>query len=247
VLAEVDDGLLGFAEIAASRLDAPAGELCGAELVRLYVQPAAQRRGIGRALLADAERVAAAASLPALWLTAWDGNLRARSFYARHGYADVGATTYTFQGRTYANRVLAKVLPGDEGADRDAVEPAAAAMPDAEFFRELERRRTQALVQRDLATLEALHAPDYQLLTPAGKAHTRESYLGLVRAEPFYAAWDVVGEMSVRVTADMAAIRYQARLAFPSGRVVLCWHTDLYERRPAGWQAVWSQATELAR
>jgi len=116
---------------------------------------------------------------------------------------------------------------------------------DAAFFAALERRRTQALVQRDLATLEALHAPEYQLVTPAGKVHSRESYLGLVRAEPFYAAWEIVGEMSVRLAADTAAIRYEARLEFPSGRAVTCWHTDLYERRPAGWQAVWSQATEI--
>ena len=118
--------------------------------------------------------------------------------------------------------------------------------PDEAFFRATEKRRTRALVERDMATLEALHAPDYQLITPAGKVHTRESYLGLVRAEPFYAAWTVLGEMSVRVSADMALVRYQARLEFPSGRAVVCWHTDAYERRPAGWQAVWSQATELA-
>jgi GNAT superfamily N-acetyltransferase len=116
---------------------------------------------------------------------------------------------------------------------------------DAAFFTALERRRTQALVQRDLATLEALHAPEYQLVTPAGKVHSRESYLGLVRAEPFYSAWEIVGDMSVRLSADVAAIRYEARLEFPSGRAVACWHTDLYERRPAGWQAVWSQATEI--
>ena len=132
--------------------------------------------------------------------------------------------------------------------ERGYVEAAGDAPPaaaDEPFFRALERRRTQALVQRDLATVEALHAPEYQLVTPAGKVHSRESYLGLVRTEPFYAAWDVVGEMSVRRSVDMAVVRYLARLAFPSGRAVACWHTDVYERRPTGWQAVWSQATEI--
>jgi hypothetical protein len=124
--------------------------------------------------------------------------------------------------------------------------PDPSSTPDEAFFRATEQRRIRALVERDIATLEALHAPDYRLITPAGKVHTRESYLELVRAEPFYAAWTVLGEMSVRVSADMALVRYQARLEFPSGRVVVCWHTDSYERRPAGWQAVWSQATGLA-
>lgn len=118
-------------------------------------------------------------------------------------------------------------------------------VPTEEFFRALEHRRTRALVARDLATLEALHAPQYQLITPSGKVFSREAYLGAIEAEPFYAGWEL-GPMSFRVTADMAVVRYTAQLRFPSGREVVCWHTDSYERRSQGWQAVWSQATEIA-
>jgi hypothetical protein len=124
--------------------------------------------------------------------------------------------------------------------DPDATAP----NPSEEFFRSLELRRTQALVERDLATLEALHAPGYQLITPSGKVFSRDAYLGAVKAEPFYAGW-VVGEMSFRIAAQMAVVRYQARLRFPSGREVVCWHTDSYEPSAQGWQAVWSQATAI--
>ena len=120
VLAEAADGLLGFAEIVIESREAPAGGVRGAQLLRLYVQPSAQRRGIGRALLARAEEAAVAKRLPALWLTAWDGNHRARAFYAGRGYADVGAADYTFQDRTYANRVLSRPLLADERTHRDA-------------------------------------------------------------------------------------------------------------------------------
>jgi hypothetical protein len=82
------------------------------------------------------------------------------------------------------------------------------------------------------------------LITPAGKVLSREAYLDVVNAEPFYAAWEA-GAMRVRVSAQMAVVRYQARLRFPSGREVTCWHTDVYERRVQGWQAVWSQATPI--
>lgn len=116
--------------------------------------------------------------------------------------------------------------------------------PDAAFFRALEVRRTQALVARDLPLLELLHADDYQLITPAGKVFTRAGYLAAVREAPFYAGWEV-GEMAVRLSASMAVLRYRAQLRFPSGRELGCWHTDQYERRPSGWQAVWSQATEI--
>ena len=97
-------------------------------------------------------------------------------------------------------------------------------VPPAEFFRALELRRTQALVERDLATLEELHSPDYQLITPGGKVFSREEYLGAIRAAPFYARW-LVGDMSFRISAQMVVVRYKANLRFPSGREVVCWHT----------------------
>ena len=107
-LAERGSGLIGFAEILLVALPAPAGKVAGAELVRLYVQPAFQGRGVGRNLLRSAESAATARGLPALWLTAWEGNHRASRFYAANGYSDIGATTYTFEGKTYANRVFAR-------------------------------------------------------------------------------------------------------------------------------------------
>lgn len=118
--------------------------------------------------------------------------------------------------------------------------------PTEQFFRELEEARTRALVERDPAALEALHAPEYQLITPAGKVFSRQAYLDAIRAAPFYAAWGI-DSMSVRLSEQMAVVRYLARLEFPSGRVVVCWHTDIYERRVKGWQAVWSHATEVSQ
>jgi len=114
----------------------------------------------------------------------------------------------------------------------------------ADTLRAIERTRIQALVQRDMAALQRLHAPDYQLITPAGRTFTRERYLAAIEAEPFYAGWDA-GEMQVRVSAQIAVLRYRALLTFPSGKSVDCWHTDVYELRDGQWQAVWSQATEI--
>lgn len=123
-------------------------------------------------------------------------------------------------------------------------DPTDAGAPPAEFFRQLERRRTRALVERDLPTLEELHALEYQLITPAGKVFSRERYLAAIAAEPFYTQWEL-GTIEVRLSNDMSLLRYQARLHFPSGRIVDCWHTDSYERCGRLWQAVWSQATQL--
>lgn len=115
-----------------------------------------------------------------------------------------------------------------------------------EFFRALEVRRTGAVVDRDLEAIERLHAPDYQLITPAGRTFSRAQYLEVIKAEPFYAAWEH-GPIEVRASAEMAIVRYQARITFASGRLVDCWHTDTYELRASAWLAVWSQATALPK
>ena len=108
----------------------------------------------------------------------------------------------------------------------------------------MEVRRTQALVARDMPAIERLHASDYELISPPGRVMTRERYLSLIAAEPFYAKWEH-GAMRVRLSEGMAAIRYQAKITFPSGKVVDCWHTDIYALQAGSWKAVWSQATQL--
>ena len=84
------------------------------ELARLYVHERYTGSGVGTALLRRAEERAARNGAPALWLTAWAGNHRARAFYARRGYDDRGATTYTFEGEQYENRLLVRSLSAPE-------------------------------------------------------------------------------------------------------------------------------------
>ena len=122
--------------------------------------------------------------------------------------------------------------------------PPQATTPDADFFRALEVKRTQALVARDMPAIESLHASDYELISPPGRVMTRERYLSQIAAEPFYAKWEH-GDMRVRLSEGMAAIRYQAKITFPSGKVVDCWHTDIYALLAGSWKAIWSQATQL--
>lgn len=110
------DGLFGFAELVLTNVPSPAEGFTGAELARLYVQPAAHRIGLGRALLTPAEQLVQTARIPILWLTAWEGNHKARAFYAHLGYEDVGATTYAFQGHTVPNRVVLKRLAVDSSS-----------------------------------------------------------------------------------------------------------------------------------
>ena len=86
ILAEAGKGLRGFAEVDTSPSKGP-------ELIRLYIQPSAQRTGLGRRLLRESESRCEAAGFGLLWLQAWSENARALEFYRAMGYADVGAST----------------------------------------------------------------------------------------------------------------------------------------------------------
>ena len=117
-------------------------------------------------------------------------------------------------------------------------------MPGEDFFRALEVERTQALVARDVETIRRLHSPDYELITVPGRVMSLERYLSLMAQDVFYAGWEH-GPMRVQVSQGMAAVRYQAKITFPSGKVVECWHTDIYALQAGAWRAIWSQGTQV--
>ena len=122
--------------------------------------------------------------------------------------------------------------------------PSQSTTPDEAFFIALEVERTRALVNRDEETIRRMHAPDYELITVPGRVMSLERYLSLMAQDVFYADW-AHGPMRVRVAEGMAAVRYLAKITFPSGNVVNSWHTDIYASQGGSWRAVWSQATQV--
>ncbi|MEM7166075.1 MAG: GNAT family N-acetyltransferase [Planctomycetota bacterium] len=80
------------------------------ELDKLYVQPALQRRGVGRQLLRAAEAECVTWSLPALWLAVWEHNQRAIDFYEGCGYAAIGAAEIHLGPEKHRNLVYQKSL-----------------------------------------------------------------------------------------------------------------------------------------
>jgi hypothetical protein len=114
---------------------------------------------------------------------------------------------------------------------------------------ELERARLRALVDRDEAAAVALHAEDYELITPGGVTYTRAEYLGgIVDGTLRYRRFEPVGEVRARAHDDTAIVRYRVaiEIEFPDGRDEgTFWHTDYWERRDGRWQAVWSHATRI--
>lgn len=122
---------------------------------------------------------------------------------------------------------------------------------DAAAMRDTERNRLRSLVAADMDTADALHAADYELITPRGYAMSKHDYLGRIASGRLrYLVFEPVSGIAVRGSGEVALLRYQARISVTEdggddAAVMTCWHTDCYERRDARWQAVWSQATVI--
>lgn len=203
-----------------------------------YVVPTTQRSGVGTSLLRHVEGLVEKPILIGTWANAsW-----AIAFYRRNGFDLVSSADKDRLLRTYWS-IPPRQIETSVVLANAPVESIAGSHPGPEYFRSLERTRTAALVERNMDLLQSLHAPEYQLITPAGKTFDRESYLGAIADGTLrYVKWEL-GEIEVRASQSMAIVRYRARLEFPSGNSVACWHTDSYEPRGDLWQAVWSQAT----
>jgi len=85
----------------------------GAEIPRVYLLPGARRGGIGKKLLEAAEVQARAEGCAYVWLDVMEHAEWARAAYARWGFADIGAKTFSGvlrPGRSRAMRVMVKEL-----------------------------------------------------------------------------------------------------------------------------------------
>lgn len=109
VLSEDDTGVTGYIRLKHGQSSGIA-ECVGTELATLYIRPALQGQGIGRALLSHAMSLAAGRSSPMLWLMVNCENKRAQGFYAAHGFSVAGQTQFTLDGQTYPNAVLRRDL-----------------------------------------------------------------------------------------------------------------------------------------
>ncbi len=127
IVATDDDGaiaawaLAGTAEPPPLPLDAHAP----VALERLYLDARWHGTGLAAALMAAVERYARdEARGDVLWLSVWEENARARRFYARHGFVDVGGADYLVGTDRQRDRILARRLvdtppsPPSAGAPR---------------------------------------------------------------------------------------------------------------------------------
>jgi hypothetical protein len=116
----------------------------------------------------------------------------------------------------------------------------------------IERERLRCLVEVRVDKADALHASDFELVTPSGSLWSREHYLGgIASGDINYRRFEAVSDIDVMVNGNLAVLRYRSAIDIAvQGQEpgpLECWHLDCYRRTSssAPWQARWSQATSI--
>jgi ribosomal protein S18 acetylase RimI-like enzyme len=80
------------------------------ELWRFYVDAALHGRGLAQRLMTATLDAARARHATTIWLGVWEHNLRARAFYRKCGFADVGAHTFVLGSDRQTDLIMARTV-----------------------------------------------------------------------------------------------------------------------------------------
>ena len=80
-----------------------------AEIQRIYVDRAWHGQGLAQAMMARLLETARAWGADRVWLGVWEHNLRARAFYLKSGFAEVGDHRFVLGDETQRDLVMARV------------------------------------------------------------------------------------------------------------------------------------------
>lgn len=109
LLAEAEGQLAGYAQVRANAGPDCVEGIMPLELMRFYVAAPWQGQGVAQALMQSVATAARARGAQTLWLGVWERNERAKSFYRKCGFRDVGSQPFVLGTDTQTDRVM--VLP----------------------------------------------------------------------------------------------------------------------------------------
>ncbi|HEV8176716.1 MAG TPA: GNAT family N-acetyltransferase, partial [Gemmatimonadales bacterium] len=111
VLAEADGQLAGYAQLRAGPAPDCVIGVRPLEVWRFYVAAPWHGRGIAHALMRSVALEARAREAQTLWLGVWERNERAKSFYRKCGFADVGSQVFVLGTDAQTDRIMVWSLP----------------------------------------------------------------------------------------------------------------------------------------
>lgn len=111
LLAEEGDTLAGYAQLREGPAPACITGPGPIELQRFYVDRPWQGRGVARALMEATLEAARRRGAATLWLGVWERNERARGFYRKCGFEDVGSQPFVLGTDQQTDRIMTRALP----------------------------------------------------------------------------------------------------------------------------------------
>lgn len=124
LLVEVDGQPGGYAQLRSGAAPECVTGPSPLELWRFYVDQPWQGRGIAQALMRQVDAEAGRGGARTLWLGVWERNARARAFYAKCGFRDVGAHIFMVGADPQTDRILVRPVPTGTSLATPAAHPA---------------------------------------------------------------------------------------------------------------------------
>ena len=112
-IARCDGQIIGYAKVAPLRAPAPDPQPGALELCQLYVLQPWHGTGVATALMEWALATARERRAPEIYLTVFENNHRAKRFYARHDFADVGECFFHVGSHVDEDRIWGRALVHD--------------------------------------------------------------------------------------------------------------------------------------
>ena len=106
----LDGGLSGYIKINEAPAQTDINDEKALEVERLYVSGEAQGRGLGSFLLEQAAETAKQRGKKYIWLGVWEKNLKAISFYRKHGFREIGTHTFMIGADAQTDYIMRKDL-----------------------------------------------------------------------------------------------------------------------------------------
>ena len=113
LIVENDGAPVGYAQVRAAPAPACVTGPDPTELWRFYVARGWHGRGIAQDLMLRVKEEAVGTGARTLWLGVWEKNPRARAFYLKCGFVDVGDHVFLFGTDRQTDLVMALPLTGD--------------------------------------------------------------------------------------------------------------------------------------
>jgi diamine N-acetyltransferase len=110
LLVDIDGQLAGFAQLRSGDFPNCVNGEAPVELWRFYIAQPWHGKGAAQALMESVEAEARQRGIRTLWLGVWERNERAKAFYRKIGFRDVGSHVYMVGTDAQTDRIMMRNL-----------------------------------------------------------------------------------------------------------------------------------------